>query len=132
MNARAPLQTAWLSKQCWSGIEAAVSGNRWAARLECRPLWCDDGQGPIARAIDRGNGEFDADCRWCRDQRAGHRRRGHTDRAEIVGLAVFGTKPSYAIANDGLMYARTNNFSDEDIALMQALVTALQAWSGIQ
>jgi hypothetical protein len=47
-------------------------------------------------------------------------------------LAVFGTKPSYAIANDGLIYARANNFSEEDVALMQGLVTALQAWSGIQ
>ena len=47
-------------------------------------------------------------------------------------LAVFGTKPSYAIANDGLLYARTNNFSGKDIALMQDLVSALQAWSGIQ
>jgi hypothetical protein len=30
------------------------------------------------------------------------------------------------------MYARANNFSEGDIALMQDLVTALQAWSGIQ
>jgi len=47
-------------------------------------------------------------------------------------LAIFGTKSPSAIAADGLTYARANRFSDEDIALMQELVTALQAWSGIQ
>ena len=46
-------------------------------------------------------------------------------------LAIFGTKSPAAIAADGLAYARTNGFSDSDIALMQELVTALQAWSGI-
>jgi hypothetical protein len=47
-------------------------------------------------------------------------------------LAIFGTKSPSAIASDGLSYARTNGFADSDIALMQELVTALQAWSGIQ
>jgi hypothetical protein len=47
-------------------------------------------------------------------------------------LAIFGTKSPSAIAADGLSYARANSFADEDIALMQELVTALQAWSGIQ
>jgi hypothetical protein len=47
-------------------------------------------------------------------------------------LAIFGTKSPAALAADGLTYARTNGFSDADIALMQELVTALQAWSGIQ
>ena len=47
-------------------------------------------------------------------------------------LAIFGTKSPSAIASDGLTYARTNGFADSDIALMQELVTALQAWSGIQ
>jgi hypothetical protein len=47
-------------------------------------------------------------------------------------LAIFGTKSPYAIAADGLDYARKNGFSDSDIALIQELVTALQAWSGIQ
>jgi hypothetical protein len=46
-------------------------------------------------------------------------------------LAIFGTKSPSAIAADGLDYARKNSFSDSDIALMQELVTALQAWSGI-
>jgi hypothetical protein len=46
-------------------------------------------------------------------------------------LAIFGTKSPSAIANDGLSYARANDFSEADIALMQELVTALQAWSGI-
>ena len=47
-------------------------------------------------------------------------------------LAIFGTKSPYAIAADGLAYARATGFSDSDITLMQELVTALQAWSGIQ
>jgi hypothetical protein len=47
-------------------------------------------------------------------------------------LAIFGTKSPSAIASDGLTYARNNEYSDADIALMQELVTALQAWSGIQ
>lgn len=47
-------------------------------------------------------------------------------------LAIFGTKSPSAIAADGLAYARTNSFSDDEIVLMQELVTALQAWSGIQ
>lgn len=46
-------------------------------------------------------------------------------------LAIFGTKSPSAIAADGLAYARANGFSDADITLMQELVTALQAWSGI-
>jgi hypothetical protein len=46
-------------------------------------------------------------------------------------LAIFGSSPS-AIASQGLDYARTNGFADSDIALIQELVTALQAWSGIQ
>ena len=47
-------------------------------------------------------------------------------------LAIFGTNSPSAIAADGLAYARTNDFSDTDISLIQELVTALQAWSGIQ
>ena len=47
-------------------------------------------------------------------------------------LAIFGTKSPSAIAAEGLVYARANSFSDAEIALMQELVTALQAWSGIQ
>jgi hypothetical protein len=47
-------------------------------------------------------------------------------------LAIFGTKSPSAIAADGLTYARTNGFADSDITLIQELVTALQAWSGIQ
>jgi len=47
-------------------------------------------------------------------------------------LAIFGTNSPSAIAADGLAYARGNTFSDFDIALIQELVTALQAWSGIQ
>jgi hypothetical protein len=47
-------------------------------------------------------------------------------------LAIFGTKSPSAIAADGLAYARSHDFSDAEIALIQQLVTALQAWSGIQ
>ena len=47
-------------------------------------------------------------------------------------LAIFGTKSSSAIAAEGLAYARSHGFSDSEIAIMQELVTALQAWSGIQ
>jgi hypothetical protein len=47
-------------------------------------------------------------------------------------LAIFGTQTPAAIAAEGLDFARTNGFSNADVALMQELVTALQAWSGIQ
>ena len=47
-------------------------------------------------------------------------------------LAIFGTKSASAIAAEGLAYARSNGFSDGEIVSMQELVTALQAWSGIQ
>jgi hypothetical protein len=47
-------------------------------------------------------------------------------------LAIFGTQSPSTIAEEGLAYARTNGFSASDIVLMQELVTALQAWSGIR
>ena len=47
-------------------------------------------------------------------------------------LAIFGTKSPSTIAADGLAYARLHDFSDSEIVLIQELVTALQAWSGIQ
>jgi len=46
-------------------------------------------------------------------------------------LAVFGSKSPSTLASEGLGYARANGFADADIALIQELVTALQAWSGI-
>jgi hypothetical protein len=46
-------------------------------------------------------------------------------------LAVFGSQSPSDIAASGLAYARTAGFPDADIGLMQELVTALQAWSGI-
>ena len=46
-------------------------------------------------------------------------------------LAVFGSQSPVSIASNGLAYARANSFPDTDIALIQELVTALQAWSGI-
>jgi hypothetical protein len=46
-------------------------------------------------------------------------------------LAIFGAKTPASIAADGLDYARRNGLPDDDIALMQELVTAMQAWSGI-
>jgi hypothetical protein len=47
-------------------------------------------------------------------------------------LAIFGSQSPSAIAADGLEYARASGFADTDIVLIQELVTALQAWSGIQ
>jgi hypothetical protein len=47
-------------------------------------------------------------------------------------LAIFGSQSPSAIAASGLEYARANDYADSDIALMQELVTAMQAWSGIQ
>ena len=46
-------------------------------------------------------------------------------------LAIFGTQSPASIATDGLTYARANGFADSDIVLLQELVTAMQAWSGI-
>ena len=46
-------------------------------------------------------------------------------------LAVFGSQSPSDIAALGLEYARTSGIPDADIVLMQELVTALQAWSGI-
>ena len=46
-------------------------------------------------------------------------------------LAIFGSQSPSAIASEALDYARTNQFPDSDIALIQELVTAMQAWSGI-
>ncbi|MFT3893306.1 MAG: hypothetical protein QM730_16890 [Anaerolineales bacterium] len=46
-------------------------------------------------------------------------------------LAIFGTQSPSAIAAQGLAYAKAHGFADADVVLMQELVTALQAWSGI-
>jgi len=46
-------------------------------------------------------------------------------------LAVFGSQSPSTIATQGLDYARAHGFADSDIAMIQELVTALQAWSGI-
>ena len=46
-------------------------------------------------------------------------------------LAVFGSQTPAAIATSGLGYARALDYADEDVVLIQELVTALQAWSGI-
>ena len=46
-------------------------------------------------------------------------------------LAVFGSQSPSAIASDALTYARANGFSDTDLTVLQELVTAMQAWSGI-
>ena len=46
-------------------------------------------------------------------------------------LAIFGAQTPSAIASESLDYARTIGFPDSDIALIQELVTAMQAWSGI-
>lgn len=46
-------------------------------------------------------------------------------------LAIFGSQSPTSIASQGLEYARANDFASEDISLIQELITALQAWSGI-
>ncbi len=46
-------------------------------------------------------------------------------------LAILGSQSPSAIASEALNYARINGFSDADISLIQELVTAMQAWSGI-
>lgn len=46
-------------------------------------------------------------------------------------LAIFGSQSPSAIATEALDYARANGFPDSDITLIQELVTAMQAWSGI-
>ena len=46
-------------------------------------------------------------------------------------LAVFGSQSPTSIASQGLNFARANGFDPSDIALIQELVTALQAWSGL-
>ncbi len=46
-------------------------------------------------------------------------------------LAILGSQSPSAIAEDGLAYGRANGFANSDIVLIQELVTALQAWSGI-
>jgi hypothetical protein len=46
-------------------------------------------------------------------------------------LAIFGAQSPSSFAAQGLDYARANGFADADVVLMQELVTALQAWSGI-
>lgn len=52
-------------------------------------------------------------------------------RLAALRLAVFGSQSPSEIAASGLAYARTEGLPVEDIDLMQELVTALQAWSGI-
>jgi hypothetical protein len=47
-------------------------------------------------------------------------------------LAIFGIRSPSAIASEGLAYAQANGFADSDVVLIQELITALQAWSGIQ
>jgi hypothetical protein len=47
-------------------------------------------------------------------------------------LAIFGSQSPSTIASQGLDFARSNGFAESDIALIQELVTAMQAWSGIQ
>jgi hypothetical protein len=46
-------------------------------------------------------------------------------------LAIFGSQSPSSIAAGGLKYARSSGFPNADIVLMQELVTAMQAWSGI-
>ena len=47
-------------------------------------------------------------------------------------LAIFGAGSPSSIAAQSLDYARASGFADSDISMMQELVTAMQAWSGIR
>jgi hypothetical protein len=47
-------------------------------------------------------------------------------------LGMFGAGSPASIAAQGLDYARANGFDDSDVSLIQDLVTAMQAWSGIR
>ena len=46
-------------------------------------------------------------------------------------LAVFGSLSPSSITANALEYARENNLPAQDIAALQELVTAMQAWNGI-
>ncbi|HSO11380.1 MAG TPA: hypothetical protein VLT51_03315 [Anaerolineales bacterium] len=46
-------------------------------------------------------------------------------------LAMLGSQSPSIIASDALEYARANGFPASDMILLQELVTAMQAWSGI-
>ena len=46
-------------------------------------------------------------------------------------LAIFGAQSPSTTATEALNYARQNSFPASDITLLQELVTAMQAWSGI-
>jgi len=46
-------------------------------------------------------------------------------------LAILGSQSPSSISTDALTYARTNSYPESDITLIQDLVTAMQAWSGI-
>jgi hypothetical protein len=47
-------------------------------------------------------------------------------------LGVFGSGSPASIAAQGLDHAHANGFDDADISMLQDLVTAMQAWSGIR
>ena len=47
-------------------------------------------------------------------------------------LAIFGAQTPSAIATQALDNARANNYAQADLTLLQELVTAMQAWSGIK
>jgi len=46
-------------------------------------------------------------------------------------LAIFGSQSPSSIASEGLAYARASGFPDSDLIMIQELITAMQAWSGI-
>lgn len=58
--------------------------------------------------------------------------RAHRDPGSAARqLAIFGSQSPSSIASEGFEFARSNGFDPTDIALMQELVTAMQAWSGL-
>ena len=70
--------------------KAAMSGNRWPARLKGRARRARDGDSVFDRVIDGSVGKFDGQCWRRRGERGAHRSSGHADRAEIGGSVVGG------------------------------------------
>ena len=68
--------------------EAALSGNRWSARLEGSPLRLEDDQSGYDGAIDSGNRKVDRHHRRRRREGARHGCGGQANRAEIIDSTV--------------------------------------------
>ena len=70
--------------------EAAMSGNRWSTGLKGRAWRLKQDARLFERTIDQGFCKLYRDARRRRRQRMADRSGGHTDRTEVIGLAVRG------------------------------------------